>query len=86
MGLYLGDEALGFLQEQGVVKDGETGLTIKIFGRNYAVRETPQGRDPANIIGLTLLRRLNLHILTNQPSMAEFPYFDSEASLINAES
>jgi hypothetical protein len=79
MGLYLGEATLDFLKSHGVVKDGETGLIIKIFGRNYAVEETPPGHNPANIIGLTLLRRLKLQIDLDNPTMKEFAFFESDA-------
>jgi hypothetical protein len=79
MSLYLGDSTLEFLKSQGVVKDVETGYVMKIFGRNYSVQESPPGHNPANIIGLTLLRRLKLQVDLDNPTMKEFAFFESEA-------
>ena len=61
--IYLGKTALKLLREIGRIKlDGAGNEYIKILGRNVQIEDIPEYHEPANMIGLSLLMRLGLHV------------------------
>ena len=77
--LYLCDEAMNALEAAGLTaEDEDTDIRYtKLFGRNCVIELTPAIHQPADIIGLKVLKRLGLepHFSFSNP----FPYFCADS-------
>jgi hypothetical protein len=67
--LYLSEKAMAVLEDDKQLKeDADLDLQyVKIFGRKCSVDVTPNAHQPANIIGLKLLKRLGLELYEDEP-------------------
>ncbi|PNH02249.1 hypothetical protein TSOC_011774 [Tetrabaena socialis] len=82
--LYLCSQALNILEEAGqMVEDGDMDLLYtRLFGRKCPVEPTPCAHQPANIIGMKLLKRFGLTLYEQPPHFSfnmDIPYLDSAA-------
>ena len=67
--MYLSKEALDVLERHGMVYvDEDMDLQyVKMFGRRIPVDPTPEMHQPANLIGLKLLKRFGLRLFDDEP-------------------
>lgn len=80
MGFYLSDEAWRVLESIGRIEEDDRSGIFYIRIRDVgvaAVDETPAGHSPANIMGLTILRRVGLNI---DPSTGRFRFLAAPSS------
>lgn len=66
---YLSDKAHALLEgaRLTMVDEDLDAQYVKVFGRKCVIEETPEGRRPANIIGLAMLKRMGLQLHPDEP-------------------